>query len=99
LRQSHASQAPSRLPDAFNLSSTDTLIRSPALNAPSSESALPRRQEGPAGYGRTCVPAQQLEVGQGPLLVWMTRQLFSRKQINVRATPNCGSVREAILLD
>src|SRR5262249_49823565 len=33
------------MPDDFNLSSTDTIIKSPALNAPSSQSALPRRAE------------------------------------------------------
>src|SRR5690242_17093485 len=33
------------MPDNFSLSSTDTIIRSPALNAPSSQSALPRRTD------------------------------------------------------
>src|SRR5437868_133927 len=33
------------MPDGFNLSSTETIIRSPALNAPSSQSALPRRRD------------------------------------------------------
>src|SRR6476469_4495446 len=33
------------MPDDFNLSSTDTIIRSPALNGPSSQSASPRRRE------------------------------------------------------
>src|SRR5437660_3245225 len=33
------------MPDAFSLSSTDTIIRSPALNAPSSQSASPKRTE------------------------------------------------------
>jgi hypothetical protein len=36
----------------YYLSSTDTIIRPPALNGPSSQSALPRRRKvGPAGYG------------------------------------------------
>src|SRR5262249_1961324 len=33
------------MPEDFHLSSTDTIIRSPALNAPSSQSASPRRAE------------------------------------------------------
>ena len=33
------------MPDGLSLSSTDTIIRSPALNAPSSQSASPRRAE------------------------------------------------------
>jgi hypothetical protein len=33
------------MPDDFSLSSTDTIIRSPALNARSSQSASPRRAE------------------------------------------------------
>src|SRR6478752_7417408 len=41
------------MPDDFNLSSTDTIIRSPALNAPSSQSALPRRAESCFNRSRT----------------------------------------------
>src|ERR1700704_3676037 len=33
------------MPEGFSLSSTDTIKRSPALNAPSSQSAAPRRTE------------------------------------------------------
>jgi hypothetical protein len=33
------------MPDDFNLSSTDTIIKSPALNAPSSQSVSPRRTQ------------------------------------------------------
>src|SRR6202035_4646221 len=41
------------MPDGFNLSSTDTIIRSPALNAPSSQSASPRRAESCFNRSRT----------------------------------------------
>jgi hypothetical protein len=43
----------SRMPDDFSLSSTDTIIRSPALNPPSSQSALPRRAESCFNRSRT----------------------------------------------
>src|ERR1700716_2782012 len=41
------------MPDDFSLSSTDTIIRSPALNPPSSQSALPRRAESCFNRSRT----------------------------------------------
>src|SRR5262245_17930795 len=41
------------MPDDFSLSSTDTIIRSPALNAPSSQSASPRRADSCFSRSRT----------------------------------------------
>src|SRR6267378_4846756 len=41
------------MPDDFSLSSTDTIVRSPALNPPSSQSALPRRAESCFNRSRT----------------------------------------------
>src|SRR5262245_52895712 len=41
------------MPDDFTLSSTDTIIRSPALNAPSSQSASLRRAESCFSRSRT----------------------------------------------
>src|SRR4026207_616718 len=41
------------MPEGFNLSSTDTITRSPALNSPSSQSALPRRAESCCNRSRT----------------------------------------------
>src|ERR1700733_12944067 len=57
------------MPDGLNRSSTATIIRSPALNTPSSQSALPRRPESSLKRARMRSWTRGRGGGGGPGLV------------------------------